>query len=143
MKLKIWIGLLALAMLPLLASAGETTVGPYTIRFNALSSNFLPQATADKLGVKRALDQGVLNVTVLKDNGGKASSVPAQVTGTASTLTGSRVAIEFQQVVDRGGESWIGTFTVPGNDTLRFDLDVQPQDGPAAKIRFTHDYIVD
>lgn len=143
MKLKTWIGLFALIMLPLLASAGETTVGPYTIHYNALSSNFLPQATTDKLGIGRSLNQGVLNITVLKGDGAKASSVPSQVTGSVATLTGHRLVIDFQQVIDSGGESWIGTFTVPGNDTLRFDLDVAPEDGPATKIQFTHDYIVD
>ncbi|MGB8635830.1 MAG: DUF4426 domain-containing protein [Rhodanobacteraceae bacterium] len=143
MPLKILTGLFALAMTPLMAAAGETTVGPYTIRYSALSSSFLPQATTDKLGIGRSLRQGVINVTVLEGQGAHASSVPAEVTGTAATLTGSRVAIRFRQINDDGGQSWIGTFTVPGNDTLRFDLDVTPQGGPATHVQFTHDYIVD
>lgn len=143
MPLKILIGLLVLAMTPLLTNAGETTAGVYTIRYNALSANFLPQSTTDKLGIGRSLDQGVINITVLKGEGAKAASVPAQVTGTATTLTGSPVVIDFQQITDSGGQSWIGSFKVPGNDTLRFDLDVTPEGGSTSQIRFTHDYIVD
>lgn len=142
MPLKILISLFALAMTTLLANAGETTAGAYTIRYNALSSNFLPQATTDKLGIGRSLDQGVINVTVLKGEGARASSVPSQVTGSAVTLTGGRVAIDFQQITDSGGQSWIGSFKVPGNDTLRFDLDVTPEGGPTTHVQFTHDYIV-
>ncbi|MGA7297731.1 MAG: DUF4426 domain-containing protein [Rhodanobacteraceae bacterium] len=143
MPLKILTGLFALAMTPLMAAAGETTVGPYTIRYSALSSSFLPQVTTDKLGIGRSLHQGVINITVLKGQGAHASSVPARVTGTASTLTGSRIAITFKQINDDGGQSWIGTFTVPGNDTLRFDLEVTPQGASATRVQFTHDYIVD
>ncbi len=135
--------LLALALLPLAANAGETTAGAYTIRYNALTANFLPKTTTDRLGIESSLHQGVVNVTVLKGSGAAATSVPAQVTGKAATLTGTKVPIRFQRVTDRGGESWIGSFRVPGNDTLRFNLDVAPKGGPATHVQFTHDFVVD
>ena len=142
-QLKTWAALLALILLPLAAAAGETTAGAYTIRYNALTANFLPQSTTDKLGIESSLHQGVVNVTVLKGSGAAATSVPAEVAGKASTLTGARVPIRFQRVSDRGGESWIGSFKVPGNDTLRFDLEVTPQGGSATQVQFTHDFVVD
>lgn len=132
-----------LAALPALAPAGETVAGAYTIRYNALSSNFLPPATTDKLGIERSLKQGLVNVSVLEGEGATASSVPAEVDGHATTLTGSRVDIRFSRVSDSGGESWIGTFRIPGTDTLRFDLDVTPRGAPTTHVTFTHDYIVD
>ena len=140
---KLWAILLALAMLPLAANAGETTAGSYTIRYNALTANFLPQSTTDRLGIESSLHQGVINVTVLKGSGAAAASVSATVAGKASTLTGADIPIRFQRVADSGGESWIGSFDVPGNDTLRFDLEITPQGGPATQVQFTHDFVVD
>ena len=126
-----------------ISRAAEVQAGTYLIRYNALSANFLPKAATDRYGLEHSTRQGLVNVSVLQGKGSGASTVAAEVSGYASTLTGAKVPIRFQRVKDSGGESWLGSFRIPGTDTLRFELDVTPADAASTHVTFSHDYIVE
>lgn len=130
----------ALALLPGNAFAAKQSVDGYTIHYNALSANLLPEKVTDQLKLERSLRQGVVNVTVLDENG---NTAPAKVQGSARTLTGQPVTILFQAVGEAGNKSWIGSFDVPASGTLRFALDVTPAGAKTQHLQFVHDYILD
>lgn len=141
--LAIMILALALACQAMPAAGGELHSGEYNIRYNAFTANYLPDAVIDELGIAATRAQGVVNITVLTTHGELASTVPAKVSGTATTLTGQVVDIRFQRIRDAGGESWLGTFQVPGTGTIRFEVSVTPQGSDARHVSFTQDYYLD
>lgn len=137
-------GLAALLLLAAAATpAGQFEADGYVIHYNALTAGALPSAVTQRLGVGTTPRQGLVTITVLHAEA--PGTVPAHVEGSARTLAGHAVPIEFRRVEDEGGETWLGLFTVPGNDTLRFDLAVTPAaDGATTqRIRFQQDYVVD
>lgn len=137
-RIPTWLLLVAALCLPLVATAGEKTSGAYTIHYNALPTRSLPAESAARYDLAREPNQGMLIVTVLDDSG----NTPAKVTGHASTLTGEEVAIAFHSVAAGSSMSTLGTFTIPGSGTLRFELEVTPRDGKATKLRFVQDFVV-
>jgi hypothetical protein len=120
------------------ARAGEQHSGDFVIRYNALTAAALPSAATIVYGLSRSNTQGVLIVTV--ERGGR-TGVPATVRGHAATLLGHAVALKFRSVDENA--STLGTFTVPGNGSVRFDLDVTPQGGATTHIEFVQDFVVD
>ena len=138
------IGLILLTAAPLsLAANGQQQVGDYTIYYNALSADALPAATMRTHGLTHSATQGLVVISVSRGNGANAVEVAAQVSGRAKTLLGKPLPLHFRNIDDNGSLSTLGSFTVPGTDTVRFELDVTPQGGPTTHLQFTHDYVID
>lgn len=131
-----------LAMVPWAGRADDNArqAGDFTIYFNALTTDALPASQAQAYGLPHSARQGLVVVSVSHGSGAASTEVPATVTGTASTLLGAPVKLTFRNVDDGGHPSTLGTFTVPGPGTVRFDLMVRPEGGPATPLQFTHDY---
>lgn len=121
---------------------GVTHAGAFTIRYNALAANALPPEATDSLQLPHSARQGIVNVVVTRGAGYTAPSVPSQVSGHATTGTGAAVPIRFRTITDANGTSYLGTFHVPGTDTLRFDLDVTPRGGSTRHIHFRQSFLV-
>ncbi|MBS0431531.1 MAG: DUF4426 domain-containing protein [Proteobacteria bacterium] len=129
---------------PRLATAGqEERFGDYVVHYSALSTDLLSGAVADQLGVPRSPHQGLVNVTILRDDGGRESPVAGSVQGNAVDLSGRSMRIRFREMKDSGGISWLGTFPVDGSDTFRFELTVTPDGGASHTIVFQQDYVPD
>ncbi|NII12001.1 DUF4426 domain-containing protein [Oleiagrimonas sp. C23AA] len=123
------------------AAPGQVHAGDYTLRYNALSATALPATAVRALHLPRSASQGLVNVIVTRGEGPDAPTVPASVEGHAVTLTGTDVPIRFRTVKDDNGISYLGTFKVPGTDTLRFSLAVTDPAGVTTHVQFNHDYI--
>jgi hypothetical protein len=120
------------------AHAAEQRAGDLTIRYNALSAAALPAESARAYGLEHEARQGVLNVSVARDDND--ASVPATVSGKAQTLTGTAVPITFREVSEGGSVSYLGSFRIPSNGTLRFTLKVHPRDGSTETVDFVQDF---
>jgi hypothetical protein len=123
------------------ARADEVRTSNFVIRYNALSADGLPAASAKAQGLAHTPEQGLLNVSVSRiDND---ASVPASVKGKVTTLTGAPVPLAVRAVTTGDITTYLGTFTVPGSGSLHFALDVTPQGGATEHIEFNQDFIVD
>ena len=138
MKTAFVLALLALAG-PVLADSMRA--GDFIVRYNALSADGLPAASAKAQGVAHTPEQGLLNVSASRTANDE--NVEATVKAKVTTLTGENVAIDFRKITEAGSTSYLGTFTVPSSGSLHFSLDVTPKGGTTQHAEFNQDFIVD
>lgn len=138
MKTALVLALLALAG-PALADSMRA--GDFIVRYNALSADGLPAASAKAQGVAHTPEQGLLNVSASRIANDE--NVEATVKAKVTTLTGENVAITFRRINEAGSTSYLGTFTVPSSGSLHFSLDVTPKGGTTQHAEFNQDFIVD
>lgn len=117
--------------------------GAWEVHYNTLNTNMLSPDVASVYGIQRAGTQAMLNVTVLERESGEA--VEASVEATATNLTGQRREIELRQINDQGAIYYIGQFRIHDEETLNFDVRVQPDghDGAPFELVFRQRFFTD
>nr|WP_180202296.1 DUF4426 domain-containing protein [Pseudomonas sp. SbOxS1]NYU01685.1 DUF4426 domain-containing protein [Pseudomonas sp. SbOxS1] len=98
--------------------------GDTTVHYNTFNSTFLTPDIAKAAELTRSKNQGVINVSVIKD--GKPQM--AQVTGTVKDLTSQSVPLNFKQITEQGAIYYIAQYPVPQQETRTFDIKVQTGD---------------
>lgn len=102
----------------------KETFGDVTVHYNTFNSTFLTPDIAKAAELIRSKNQGVINVSVIKD--GKPQI--ASVTGTVKDLTSNSVALKFRQVTEQGTIYYIAQYPVPQQETRTFEIKVQNGD---------------
>ncbi|PMZ30407.1 DUF4426 domain-containing protein, partial [Pseudomonas sp. GW247-3R2A] len=72
--------------------------GDVTVHYNTFNSTFLTPDIAKAAELTRSKNQGVINVSVIKE--GKPQM--AQVSGTVKDLTSQSVPLKFKQITEQG-----------------------------------------
>ncbi|MNV60811.1 hypothetical protein D3C71_1532880 [compost metagenome] len=98
--------------------------GDVTVHYNTFNSTFLTPDIAKAAELNRSKNQGVINISVLKDG----KPLTAQVTGTVKDLTSQSVPLEFKQITEQGAIYYIAQYPVPQQETRTFDIKVQTGD---------------
>jgi hypothetical protein len=100
--------------------------GEYVVHYNALNTNLIPPQVAQGYGIQRSSSRALLNVTVLKKvMGSPGTPVTAEVTATATNLTGQTREIEIRRADDpEGANYYLGEFPVHNLETYRFNIKV-------------------
>jgi hypothetical protein len=131
--------LAAVAAVPAAAQQSQK-FGGYEVHYNTLNTNMLSPEIASVYGIQRAGTQAMLNVTVLHTE--SREPVEARVTATATNLTGQRREIELRQIDDQGAIYYIGQFRIHDEETLNFDLQVQPNghEGEPFQLQFRQQF---
>jgi hypothetical protein len=114
--------------------------GEYDVHYIAFNSGFLQPDIAAAAGLVRSKTQGVLNISVLKS--GKPTA--AQVSGTVKNLLGQDYTLNFKQLKE--GEQaiyYLAQFPFDSQETLRFNLNVQPAGAPAINFDFSQEVFPD
>lgn len=114
--------------------------GDYEVHYNTLNTNILSPEIASVYGIQRAGTQAMLNVTVLQKE--TREPTEARVTATATNLTGQRREIELRQISDQGAIYYIGQFRIHDEETLNFNVEVQPEDhaGTPFQLQFQRQF---
>ncbi|KPG79727.1 DUF4426 domain-containing protein [Pseudomonas sp. RIT-PI-o] len=102
----------------------KETFGDVTVHYNTFNSTFLTPDIAKAAELIRSKNQGVINVSVIKD--GKPQI--ASVTGTVKDLASNSVALKFRQVTEQGAIYYIAQYPVPQQETRTFEIKVQNGD---------------
>ena len=127
----------------------STRVGNVVVRANAIPTAGLGEAVARQYGIERDAGTVMLLVGVRRDDGnGDETALPARVTAVAIDLLGKRQPLAMREVRsgDPGSDSeqgfidYVGTARVIAPDTLRFDIAIAPQGGPAMELHFNRDF---
>ena len=95
--------------------------GDITVHYNTFTSSFLPAETAQKVGVVRSKEKGLINVTVIKG----VSPVAAQVTGTVKDLGGKSEILAFKQIEEKSGISYLAPYSVTQREYKTFTINVE------------------
>ncbi|EUB86719.1 DUF4426 domain-containing protein [Pseudomonas putida] len=98
--------------------------GDVTVHYNTFNSTFLTPEIAKAAELIRSKNQGVINVSVIKDG----KPLIANVTGTVKDLTSQSVPLNFRQVTEQGAIYYIAQYPVEQQETRTFEIKVQNGD---------------
>ncbi|NUT75216.1 DUF4426 domain-containing protein [Pseudomonas sp. C1C7] len=98
--------------------------GDTTVHYNTFNSTYLTPEVAKAAQLTRSKNQGVINISVMKD--GKPQM--AQVSGTVKDLTSQSVPLNFRQITEQGAIYYIAQYPVPQQETRTFEIKVQNGD---------------
>ena len=128
-----WLVLLSIAALlwlsPLRAAPADHRwpMGDYVVNANAVRTDFLAPAVAQKLGIERRDDRAVLTVSVQQDDGAGpvAKTVSADVNAVADSQ-GRRQTLGMQQRRVNGVTYYVGTMPIRNRQRVDFAVSVGP-----------------
>lgn len=116
--------------------------GDYVVHFNALNTTYLPPDSTRQYGIQRSKNRGMVNITVLSKTLGTAGKpVSADVTATASNLTGQKRVISLREIHEGSAIYYIGDFPITNEETLRFTVNVKPEGQKETfEVRFKQEF---
>lgn len=138
--------LLLMAIVPATSSAERAQdFGDYVVHFNALSTTLLPPEVTSAYDIQRSPYRGLLNVAVLKKlMGTTGEAVVARVTGTITNLAGQETEVKVREIREGTAIYYIETYRIANEETLQFNLSVQPQGVEQAfQVRFNQSFFID
>ncbi|QTD33105.1 DUF4426 domain-containing protein [Pseudomonas fluorescens] len=98
--------------------------GDVTVHYNTFNSTYLTPDIAKAAELIRSKNQGVINVSVIKDG----KPLIAQVTGTVKDLTSQSLPLTFRQITEQGAIYYIAQYPVEQQETRTFEIKVQTGD---------------
>lgn len=130
---------LACAAWPALAEQYVQSNG-YTVHYMAIQTSDLTPAVARAYGLKRS--SGTALVMINTQQGAlSGAAVSAVVAGEARNLTGVRKPLAFREVTDGDAIYALATAPVANLETLKFDLQVQPENsGASIPVQFSRKF---
>ena len=102
----------------------KETFGDVTVHYNTFNSTFLQPDIAKAAELIRSKNQGVINVSVIKDG----KPLIANVTGTVKDLTSQSVPLNFRQITEQGAIYYIAQYPVDQQEVRTFEIKVQNGD---------------
>lgn len=107
------------------------------VRCNTVHSLRLPEETRDRYGFPANENTAVISCSLQLVLEGVTQNLPAEVSGTATTLTGNLKPLGFREVVTDDALSYIATFALEAKHEVRFDVKVvDRQTGRDYYVRF-------
>jgi hypothetical protein len=97
--------------------------GDVTVHYNTFNSTYLTSDIAKAAELVRSKNQGVINVSVIKDG----KPLMAEVSGTIKDLTSKTVPLTFRQISEQGAIYYIAQYPEE-QETRTFEIKVQTGD---------------
>ena len=105
-------------------SERQETFGDVTVHYNTFNSTYLTPDIAKAAELVRSKNQGVINVSVIKDG----KPLVASVTGSVKDLTSQSVPLNFKQITEQGAIYYIAQYPVDQQEIRTFEIKVQNGD---------------
>ncbi len=102
----------------------KETFGDVTVHYNTFNSTYLTPDIAKSAELIRSKNQGVINISVLKEG----KPLMAQVSGSVKDLTSQAVPLQFKQITEQGAIYYIAQYPVDQQEVRTFDIKVQTGD---------------
>ena len=107
------------------AVQNSAVFGDYRVFFHAISTDEVPAEVARSVGVVRARNRALLNISVQRIDDG--SPVEAEVSVSASNLTGQLKPMTMRKVEQGEAIYYLGELSVNNRETIIFDISVTPE----------------
>lgn len=135
---------LLLVLLGALPSEAQPTdaihISGYVIYPSIVDADAISAPVARRLALPRGRDWLVVDLSVMRGpNAAHGVPVASRVEGTATTLLGKRLPLQFRIVTDDGPPHSLAVIQVSRPDTLTFTLRVAPEDAAPFRIDFSRD----
>ncbi|MNV21382.1 hypothetical protein D3C71_1123170 [compost metagenome] len=105
-------------------SERKETFGDVTVHYNTFNSTYLTPDIAKSAELVRSKNQGVINISVLKEG----KPLMAQVSGSVKDLTSQTVPLKFKQITEQGAIYYIAQYPVDQQEVRTFEIKVQTGD---------------
>jgi hypothetical protein len=106
-------------------------------RCNTVHSLTLPEAVLRRYGLASGEDTAVLSCS-LQTTDQPPDNIPARVSGTATSLVGTSVPLDFKEILEGEAVSYVTTFDLTARSEIRFDLSIiDEQTGRNHAIEFS------
>ena len=121
--------LLTTTLFTVFANAEQSqTFGDYTVHYNTMNTEMLNAKVASGYKIARSKNRVLLSISVLKEPSDTSfNPVKATVTATSTNLTSQLREIKIRELEDAGAIYYIGVIPVRNEETLNFDLKIQPE----------------
>jgi len=119
--------------------------GDYVVHFIALSTTDLSPTVTREYDIKRSKNRGMINVAVLQKVLGTAGApVAADISASATNLTGQKRDIALREIREGTAIYYIGEFPITHEETLRFTVLVKPQgETETQKVNFKQQFFTE
>jgi hypothetical protein len=116
--------------------------GDYVVHFIALSTTDLSPTVTREYDIKRSKNRGMINIAVLQKVLGTAGApVGAEISASATNLTGQKRDITLREIREGTAIYYIGEFPITHEETLRFTVLVKPQgESETQKVNFKQQF---
>jgi len=138
-----WLAVLTLGLgVPLAHADNSKDFGDYVVHYNSLATDLLTPEVAREYHITRSQNNGMVNITVLKKVlGSPGQPVHARVEVTATNLNGQMKSVHMREVREGNAIYYIGQFGVSNEETIKFDVRVQPQGSMnSLQVQFSQDF---
>lgn len=128
------------ATVPAAQQETVSRIGDITIRATALQTSTLAPEVATQYGIGRDERTVMLLVGVRQGSDAQETALPADITATATNLSGQRQALTLREL--RSGDllDYVGTVETSLPDTLRFDVSIVREDGASSTMQFSREF---
>lgn len=141
------LGLLSMMVLITTPAKAEQsqTFGDYTVHYNAINTDILDANVAKAYDITRSKNRALLNISVLKNvMGTSVQPVKASVEVTATNLSAQLRTIKIRELEDAGAIYYIGEIPIRNEETLEFDVQVQPEGSEEThNLKFQQQFFTD
>jgi hypothetical protein len=138
-----WLAALTLGLgAPRAHADNSKDFGDYVVHYNSLATDLLTPEVAREYHITRSQNNGMVNITVLKKVlGSPGQPVHARVEVTATNLNGQMKMVHMREVREGNAIYYLGEFGVANEETLKFDVRVQPQGSMnSLQVEFSQDF---
>lgn len=97
-------------------------VGDRIARCNTVHSLTAPRTVLERYGLTGDYETGILTCSLQMTRGDVPENVPAQISGTATSLTGKTQRIDFKEVLEREAVTYVGTFSLAERSRIDFSV---------------------
>lgn len=112
--------------------------GDYRVHFSTFNSDFLQPATAQALGLKRARNQLLVNISLNRKTGdGYSLGLKAAVSGSAINLMQQQKPLDFVEVAEPGATYYLAPVRIDNEEVLHFVIEVIATDGSRIPVKFS------
>ncbi len=126
LQVALWLGLLTLAAG--VQAAQFEQFGNYVVHYSTIQTDFLSAKVANDFGIKRSRNRIMLSVMVQRRSDDGHQAVRAQVSASATNLTGQLKTIEMRPAQEGTAIYYIGELGVEDEEVLDFTVRVQVKD---------------
>lgn len=130
---RVLLAVLALGLPVTMQAEQMEQFGDWQIHYVVFPSSFLTPAIANNYGITRAKDVGIVNISVLDQDG---NGAPASVSGHATNLLGQMSQLDFSEVREGPAVYYLAEIRHTDQEVVRFSFAITPPGAATFDLKF-------
>lgn len=118
--------------------------GSWSAHINAIVTDKLSAQIASEYGIARSRNRAMLNVSIVRNEPvGGATGMRAQVTVSATNLSGQIRSLTMREIEEETAIYYIGETPITNAETLIFTISITPEGEGTQTVRYMQQFFVD